>query len=230
MQLNHLMSKKRSFFFKNILELHSSTCCVCRCHLDKGSSVVSSDDRNFVFLTRNTWIPEGARCCPEHIVDRRLTKEALDSIKPSSIRYQEWSSSQIETLLGNFRDLYNGRKRFNFDDCCDLSDYAYSILTSLSKDNFDNLVEVVSSSSNARNSSHRSIRTAVKSISANFVLVCRIACCRLCSTCQTKGLSLESSTVLVRRCQNVLHHTIWVLIISQGEKLATIIQQRLLDN
>ena len=161
MRLDRLMSEKNNFFLRNTLELHSSTCCVCRRHLDNGSIVVSSDDRNFVFLTRNVWIPEGARCCPDHIVYRQLTKQAIDSIKPMSIRYQEWSSSQIEALLQNFRDLYSRRKRFDFDDCRDLSNDAYHILTSLSKDAFDNLVEVVSSSSSARNSSYRSIRTAV---------------------------------------------------------------------
>lgn len=161
MRLVRPMSKKTNFFLRNILELHSSTCCVCRCHLDKSSIVVSSDDRTFVFLTRNVWIPEGARCCPDHIVHRQLTKQAVDSIKPLSIRYQEWSSSQIEALLQNFRNLYNRRKRLDFDDCHDLSNDAYPILTSLSKDAFDNLVEVVSTSSSARNSSYRSIRTAV---------------------------------------------------------------------
>jgi hypothetical protein len=123
--------------------------------------VVSSDDRTFVFLTRNVWIPEGARFCPDQIANDQLTKQAVDSIKPLSIRYQEWSSSQIEALLENFRNLYSRRKRFNFDDCRDLSDGAYSILTSLSKNAFDNLIKVVSTSSSARNSSHRSIRTAV---------------------------------------------------------------------
>ena len=147
--------------FRDRLELHYSTCCVCRAHLVVGSTVVSSDDRDIVFLTRNVWIPEGARCCPHHILNRRLSKEAADWIKPLSIRYQEWNSSQIETLLGNFRSLYNGRKRFNFDDPWDLSADTCSVLTSLSPDEFSQLVTIVSSTSSARNSYQRSIRTAI---------------------------------------------------------------------
>ena len=143
------------------LELHSSTCCACRAHLAEGSAVVSSDDRDVVFFTRNIWIPEGARCCPHHIVHRRFTKQALDLVKPLSIRYQEWNSGQIEVLLQKFRNLYNGRKRFNFDDPWDLSDDTCSALTSLSRDEFNQLVETVSSCSDARNSSQRSIRTAI---------------------------------------------------------------------
>ena len=113
-----------------------------------------------MFLTRNVWIPEGARCCPNHILLHRFTQQALDSIKPLSIRYEEWNSSDLETLLERLRTLYNGRKRFNFDDPRDLSDNAYFTLTSLSKDAFDHLVKVVSSS-NVKNSCHRSVRTAV---------------------------------------------------------------------
>lgn len=133
---------------------------MCRRNLDNGSTIVSSNDRDLLFLTRNVWIPEGARCCPDHIILRRFKQQALDSIKPFSIRYQEWNSSDLETLLERLRTLYNGRKRFNFDDSRDLSDDAYFTLTSLSKDAFDHLVEVVSSS-NVKNSCNRSVRTAV---------------------------------------------------------------------
>ena len=143
------------------LELCCRTCCVCRAHLVAGSTVISSDDRDVVFFTRNVWIPEGARCCSHHIIGRRLSKEAADLIKPLSIRYQEWSSSQMETLLKKFRVLFNGRKRFDFDDPWDFSDQICSTLTSLSTDEFNQLVEIVSSSSNARNSCQRSIRTAI---------------------------------------------------------------------
>lgn len=146
---------------RNRVEFHSSTCCVCRHHLDKGSTVVSSEDRSFVFLTRNVWIPEGARSCPDHIVHNQLTKQAVDSIRPLSVRNQEWNSSQVQALIQNFQNLYSRRKPFDFDNGHDLSNDAYPILTSLSKDAFDNLVEIVSTSSSARNSAHRSIRTAI---------------------------------------------------------------------
>ncbi|CAF1290659.1 unnamed protein product [Adineta ricciae] len=98
------------------------THCVCRSHLVVGSVVVPLEDRDVVFFARNIWIPEGARCCSHHIIDKRLSRGAVDLIKPMSIRYQEWNSSQIETLLEKFRTLYNGKKRFNFDDPWDLSD------------------------------------------------------------------------------------------------------------
>ena len=154
------MSKKNSFFYTNEGQSHFSTCCVCRRNLDGSSTVVSSNDRDFVFLTRNIWIPEGARCCPDHIILHRFTQQALDSVKPLSIRYQEWNSSDLEMLLERLRILHNSKKRFNFDDSRDLSDDAYFTLTSLSKDAFDHLVEEVSSS-NVKNSCHRSVRTAV---------------------------------------------------------------------
>lgn len=155
------MSKNEKVLFEQKSEVCSSTCCVCRCNISGSSIVVSSEDRNFVFLTRNIWIPEGARCCPEHIDQRRLITKALDAVKPRSVRHQEWNSSDVETLLGCFRNLYNAKRRFNFDDGHELSDNEYPTLTGLSKVFFDDLVGIVSSSSIMRNSSQRSIRTAV---------------------------------------------------------------------
>lgn len=154
------MSKKDNLF-EHKPDIYSSTCCVCRCDISGSSVVVSSDDRNFVFFTRNIWIPEGARCCPEHVDHRRLTTNALDAVKPRLIRYQEWNGSEFETLLGSFRNLYNAKRRFNFDDGHALSDNEYPILTGLSKVSFDELVGIVCLASNMRNSSQRSIRTAV---------------------------------------------------------------------
>jgi hypothetical protein len=52
------------------------------------------------------------------------------------------------------------KKRFNFDNPRDLTDDEYRLLTSLSRDDFNALVDIISSSS-IRNSSNRSIRTAV---------------------------------------------------------------------
>jgi hypothetical protein len=81
-------------------------------------------------------------------------------MKPLSIRYEEWDSSHVEKLLDRLRILYNGKKRFNFDDSCDLSKDAYFTLTSISKDAFNDLVEVVSTA-NVKNSCNRSVRTAI---------------------------------------------------------------------
>ena len=63
--------------------------------MGSGTSVVSSDDRDFVLLTRNVWIPERARCCTDHLTVGRFKQEALSSIKPFSIRHQEWNSSDV---------------------------------------------------------------------------------------------------------------------------------------
>ena len=67
----------------------------------------------------------------------------------------------MESLLEKLRTLFNGRKRFNFDDPWDLPDDICSTLTSLSTGEFNQLVEIVSSSSDARNSYQQSIRTAI---------------------------------------------------------------------
>ena len=122
---------------------------------------MSSDDRDFLFFTRNVWIPEGARCCSNHLINRQLTTDAMNQIKPFSIRQQELNSSDVQLLLSKAQMLFeNGNKRFNFDDTRDLTDDEFRLLTSLSRNDFNDLVNIASSSS-IRNSSNRSIRTAI---------------------------------------------------------------------
>ncbi|CAF3534090.1 unnamed protein product [Rotaria socialis] len=136
-------------------------CCVCRENLRDHSVKITSQDRDFIFFSRNTWIPEGARCCSGHLINNLLSKEAVDQIKPFSIRYQELSSSDVQLLLNKAQTLFeNGKKRFSFDDPRDLNDDEYCLLTSLSRDNFNDFVQIVSSST-IRPSCNRSIRTAV---------------------------------------------------------------------
>ena len=61
------------------------------------------------------WIPEGARCCSDHLVDHQLTREAFDQIKPFSIRYLELNSSDVQLLLNKAQELcQNGTDRYNF--------------------------------------------------------------------------------------------------------------------
>ncbi|CAF4373861.1 unnamed protein product [Rotaria magnacalcarata] len=122
---------------------------------------ITSQDRDFILFSRNIWIPEGARCCSGHLINNLLSKEAVDQIKPFSIRYQELSSSDVQLLLSKDQTLFeNGKKRFSFDDLRDLNDDEYCLLTSLSRDNFNDFAQIISSST-IRPSCNRSIRTAV---------------------------------------------------------------------
>jgi hypothetical protein len=129
--------------------------------LNGNAAVISSDDRDFLFFTRNIWIPEGARCCSNHLIGHRIKLEDLDQIKPFSIRQQELNSTDVHILLSKSQQLFENQKaRFSFDNPRDLTDDEYRLLTSLSRDNFNDFVEIISSST-MRNSSNRSIRTAI---------------------------------------------------------------------
>ena len=122
---------------------------------------VSSKDRDFLFFLRNRWIPEGAQCCSSHLIGHQLSEEAIRAIKPFAIRHQELKSSDVQLLLNKAQNLFeNEKKRFSFDDPRDLNDDEYCLLTNLSRDNFNELVEIISSST-MRNSCNRSMRTAI---------------------------------------------------------------------
>jgi hypothetical protein len=126
---------KQSCLLKTAFAVHFRTCCVCQCDMD-------------------------GDVCADHLTEDWFKNEALNLVKPFSIRHKDWDSSSIEVLLDKFRTLYNGKRRTNFDDSGDLSDDAYHTLTRLSKDEFHHLVKEFSNS-NIQNSCHRSIRTVV---------------------------------------------------------------------
>ena len=125
-----------------------------------GSAVIASEDRDMIFFTHNIWILKGARCCPKYLTKDRLKTEAINIIKPSTIRYEELGSSNVQLLLSKSQILFeNNNERFNFDESRDLTNDEYRLLTSLSSDDFNEFVEIVSPS--IRNTSSRSTRTAI---------------------------------------------------------------------
>jgi hypothetical protein len=134
---------------------------VCDCEFGGRSMTIAQEERYFFLFTRNIWIAEGARCCPEHLVDRRLTTEAANAIRPASIRFEQLSSSDLQLLLNQSQILHERScKRLDFDDPRGLSNDEYRVLTSLSREDFDDLIKKVSHYG-IGNSSNRSIRTAV---------------------------------------------------------------------
>lgn len=136
-------------------------CCVCREYISGHTAKIACEDRDFVFFSRNVWIPEGARCCASHLNNHRLTTEAIDLVKPFAILNAQLSSADVQLLLCNAQKLLqNDKKRFSFDDPRDLNDDDYRLLTGLSRNNFDDFVQIITPST-IRTSCNRSVRTAV---------------------------------------------------------------------
>lgn len=132
-----------------------------------GLQTVSSEDRYWILLKKNVFVPEGARCCSEHTVNRRITSDAIDRIAPISVQYKEFDSNDVQLLINTWQMFFQQQKRFDFDDDRSMTDDDYKCLTSLSKEQFDDIIDQVSSS-NIRHSSNRSIRTAIA------VLLCKL--------------------------------------------------------
>ena len=133
---------------------------MCRCNIEESSQTISSQDRDFVFLKKNILIPEGARCCASHTKNRRLTMAAIDSVSPSTIQDKQFSSADVQLLLSKWQIFFERQKRLDFDKSLFLSDDEYKTLTSLSKNQFDDLISQISKF-DIHNSSNRSIRTAI---------------------------------------------------------------------
>ncbi|CAF4454588.1 unnamed protein product [Rotaria magnacalcarata] len=145
------------------------TCCICSANMEGNSRTVSAEDRDLIFLKKDILIPEGARCCSQHLDDDRLTKNAIDKVAPFSIQSKRFSSSDVQLLISRWQILFEQQKRFDFDNPLSLSDDEYQILTSLTKVQFEDLASYLFDS-NIRNSSNRSIRTALAILSCKLRL------------------------------------------------------------
>jgi hypothetical protein len=73
----------------------------------------------------------------------------------------------VQLLLSKWQMLYEYKKRLDFDNSQSMSDNEYQSFTSLSKSQFDDLIGRLSESM-IRNSSNRSIRTAIA------ILLCKL--------------------------------------------------------
>ena len=118
-------------------------------------------------MKKNVFIPEGARCCPDHLIEDRFKSEAIDQIAPSSVQIKRLNADDIQLLLNKWQIIYREKKRLDFDTSYSMSDKEYQALTSLSKSQFDDLIGTISQT-RIRNSSNRSIRTAIG------ILLCKL--------------------------------------------------------
>ena len=112
------------------------------------------------------FVPEDARCCPDHMTNQRLKRAAINSIAPSSIECKKFSSNDIQLLISRWQALFERQKRLDFDNSEVFSGDEDQAFTSLSKDNLASQV----SSSNIANSSNRSIRMAIAILLCKFRL------------------------------------------------------------
>ena len=121
--------------------------------------MVPPNDGSLIFLMKNVFIPEGARCCAKHIFNGQLTVDASEQIRPSVVQVIQLSAGDMQLLIQQWQICFQQQKRFNFDDPRSVSDDECKVLTSLSRVQFEDLVGQISESG-IRNSSNRSIRTA----------------------------------------------------------------------
>ncbi|CAF1526038.1 unnamed protein product, partial [Rotaria sordida] len=102
------------------------------------AKVLSRIQRTMIFLKCGISVAPGSRCCTSHLCEDELTIKSFDHI-------------HIRTIL--FK-----QKKFDFDDPSCFSDEGYQAIVGLSKEQFNHLVNTVSS---MRNSHVRSVRIAV---------------------------------------------------------------------
>lgn len=111
------------------------------------------------YIQSEIFVQSGSRCCPVHIENGLLSKDAMEKIKASK-GSSHLNRSSILELLQQAREevLKKENTRLDFDDPMSLSDTDYLSLTGLTRDQFDDVMTYVK---NIRPTKTRSIRTCV---------------------------------------------------------------------
>ena len=148
---------------------------------------------------KNVFVPEGARCCTDHFVNNQLKGDANDIIKPSSVQDMYFTAGDVRLLIDGWQMIFQQQKRFDFDSLGYLSEDDCETMIGLSKIQFEDLIQHFSSS-NLRDSSNRSARTAIA------ILLCKLRLGisnRLLATLFQLPNQRVVSSVSVNRCHSM---------------------------
>ena len=90
-----------------------------------------------VFLKRGILIPNGARCCPEHLYKRQLSFDSLGCIRANQMDQLVCDAKRLQEILNDCRLILENQKTFDFDDPYSLDSKDYYNVTGLHKGNLN---------------------------------------------------------------------------------------------
>ncbi|XP_033756201.1 uncharacterized protein LOC117338945 [Pecten maximus] len=134
-----------------------STCVVCKRRGPK-LVTVSLESRYRLFVEKGHLIISGTRCCPNHLnSDGYFSTEAKGIIKDDDNAKSSFNRTEIFSLIDNVRAIAirNEQKRIDFDDPNSLTDGDYVSLTGLSKNDFEDLSQYISTVKSSKNRTSR---------------------------------------------------------------------------
>ncbi|CAM4847138.1 unnamed protein product [Rotaria magnacalcarata] len=122
------------------------------------TKVLSRIQRTMIFLKCGIIAAPGSRCCTSHLCEDGLTIKSFDHIRISKPDRWQIDSIEFQIFVEDIRVILFKQKKFDFDDPSCFSDEGYQTIVGLCKEQFNRLVNTVSS---MRNSPVRSVRVAV---------------------------------------------------------------------
>lgn len=84
-----------------------------------------------VFMKRGIVVPCGSRCCSDHLYRNRLTYEALQQIRPTTVDMMSLDANGVIELVTDCCMTIQNAKTFDFDDPTCLDDESYYNMTGL---------------------------------------------------------------------------------------------------
>ena len=95
--------------------------------------VASDDQRKMAFVKRVILIPNGSRCCCDHLLNDHLNYVSPGAIRGSVSDCLVLNPEVVNNLLNDFRYIIRISKAFSSDDPSCVKDKAYYNITELNK-------------------------------------------------------------------------------------------------
>lgn len=114
-----------------------------------------------VFINQGVLLKEGVRCCKRHLNGKQLKRNSIIDKSKLRTKHATMKTTQLVQLLENLRRsaFKSSTRRLNFDDLDNYTDTDLLNLTGLTKQQFEKLVEMVST---LKKSKLRSPRFAIR--------------------------------------------------------------------
>ena len=138
-----------------------SECCICPIVDTRSTAVISDEGRGLIFIREHVFVPKGARCCANHLENGCLPYESFKKLIIYGNELVSFTSDDIKALLLKYRSTLEAEKQILFDQPSSLTGTDYYNLIGLRKQQFNKLISFIPKSNVIRQSTKRSVRTAI---------------------------------------------------------------------
>lgn len=117
-------------------------CCICTgSHPNVRRNRIPHSATSDIWKTEKIWIPRKNRCCPSHILNGKFSPASKVVLQQKAKPGARLSTQEIDSIISNLQNSKSGQQLQLDKD--DLEEHDYDLLFGVSKQEFDELLQVI---------------------------------------------------------------------------------------